>query len=201
MELHELIKIRRRELSLTLKDVAQKLGVAESTVLRYERKDIRNMSIDKIEALADVLNCSPDTLLGWNPNPLQTADKTRTDDAKADATVKINVYGSLPIPAAWLADGDTYIAFTVKDISMYPRYLEGDTVIVKVTPVCPQGHDALIAVDGSATVLRQLDYDQDGSLTLKAYNPEYPPKSFGLKEERVTILGIVREMRRSIPIP
>ena len=73
-------------------------------------------------------------------------------------------------------------------------------VIVKVTPDCPKGHDALVAVDGAA-VLRQVDYDQVGSITLKAYNPEYPPKSFGPKDERVTILGIVREMRRDIAIP
>lgn len=73
-------------------------------------------------------------------------------------------------------------------------------MIVKVTPDCPKGHDALVAVDGAA-VLRQVDYDQVGSITLKAYNPEYPPKSFGPKDERVTILGIVREMRRDIAIP
>jgi SOS-response transcriptional repressor LexA len=38
-------------------------------------------------------------------------------------------------------------------------------------------------------------------LTLQAYNPEYPPKSFSPKDERVTILGVVREIRRSIAIP
>lgn len=216
MELNELIKIRRRELGLTLKDVAQKLGVAESTVLRYERKDIRRIGIDKIAALADVLHCSPGRLLGWAPDLLPAADKAGTDGVIADKTVTINVYASLPaslpcdgiadvtgtlqIPATWLADGDTYIAVTVTELSMYPRYLEGDTVIVKVSPDCPKGHDALVAVDG-APLLRQVDYDPDGTLTLKAYNPEYPPKNFGPKDERVTILGIVREMRRNIAIP
>lgn len=63
--IHNLIKQRRLELGLTLKDVSQALGVAESTILRYETSDIQNMGIDKIENLAKVLNTTPDYLMGW----------------------------------------------------------------------------------------------------------------------------------------
>lgn len=215
MELNEFIKIRRRELGLTLKDVAQKLGVAESTILRYESKHIRNMGVDKIVALADVLKCSPDTLMGWNHQPLQTAETAGTVGGADDAKVTINIYESLPaglpfdananvigtqpIPAAWLADGDTYIAYRVKDISMYPRYLEGDLVIAKVTPDCPDGQDALVVADRPEAILRQVHHDRNGALTLTAYNPEYPPKSYRPEGDGVTILGVVREMRRDLP--
>ena len=47
---NEIIKQRRIELGLTLKDIAKALKVAESTVSRYESSDIQNMGIDKIEA-------------------------------------------------------------------------------------------------------------------------------------------------------
>ncbi len=66
MEIYKIIKARRQELGLTLKDVASALGIAESTVSRYESKDIKNMGIDKIEDLARVLNCSPGYLMGWD---------------------------------------------------------------------------------------------------------------------------------------
>lgn len=65
MEISERIKKRRLYLGLTLEDVAEKLGVAKSTVLRYETKDIGNMGIDKLELLADALRCSPAYLMGW----------------------------------------------------------------------------------------------------------------------------------------
>lgn len=62
---NEIIKQRRLELGLTLKDVSKALNVAESTVSRYESSDIQNMGIDKIEALSVVLKCSPGYLMGW----------------------------------------------------------------------------------------------------------------------------------------
>lgn len=65
MEINKIIKKRRLELGLTLKDIANALGIAESTVSRYESSDIQNMGIDKIEALAKVLECSPAYLMGW----------------------------------------------------------------------------------------------------------------------------------------
>ncbi len=66
MEISKIIKNRRQELGLTLKDVATALGIAESTVSRYESSNIQNMGIDKIEALAKVLRCSPSYLMGWD---------------------------------------------------------------------------------------------------------------------------------------
>lgn len=65
MEVQEIIKARRIELGLSIREVAQALGVAASTVSRYESSDIQNMGIDKIEALAKVLRCSPAYLMGW----------------------------------------------------------------------------------------------------------------------------------------
>ena len=65
IKINEIIKQRRIELGLTLKDVAKALNVAESTVSRYESSDIQNMGIDKIEALSVVLKCSPGYLMGW----------------------------------------------------------------------------------------------------------------------------------------
>ena len=65
MEISERIKKRRLELGLTLEDVAEKLGVAKSTVLRYETKAIGNMGLDKLELLAVALKCTPAYLMGW----------------------------------------------------------------------------------------------------------------------------------------
>ncbi|NLJ70013.1 MAG: helix-turn-helix domain-containing protein [Clostridiaceae bacterium] len=70
MKIEHLIKNRRKELGLTLKQVADALGVAESTVSRYESSEIRNMGIDKIEALTKVLLVSPSYLMGWDSDEI-----------------------------------------------------------------------------------------------------------------------------------
>lgn len=56
-----------------MRDVADALGISPSTVSRYESSDIQNMGIDKIEALAKVLRCSPAFLMGWEDEILCTS--------------------------------------------------------------------------------------------------------------------------------
>lgn len=65
MNINDRIKNRRLELGLTLKDLADKLGVAESTVSRYESSNIKNMGIDKLQDLARALSTTPSYLMGW----------------------------------------------------------------------------------------------------------------------------------------
>lgn len=85
MEINKLIKKRRLELGLTLKDVAVALGTAESTISRYESNNIQNMGIDKVEALAQVLHCSPAYLLGWEEDePVTIAAHLDTSDLTPD---------------------------------------------------------------------------------------------------------------------
>ena len=69
MSVQDIIKHRRLELDMTLKDVAKILGVAEATVSRYESGDIQNMGIDKIELLSRALRCSPGYLMGFESEP------------------------------------------------------------------------------------------------------------------------------------
>ena len=65
MNLQDKIKARRLELGMTLADVAYQMGVAESTVSRYESSHIQDIKIDKFKKLAEVLKTSPAELLGW----------------------------------------------------------------------------------------------------------------------------------------
>lgn len=68
-ELKNIIRQRRFELGMTLGDVAQRVGVANSTVQRWESGRIENLGRDKIAALATALQVSPEYLLGWTDDP------------------------------------------------------------------------------------------------------------------------------------
>ena len=46
---------RRNELKMSLEDVGKAVGVSKTTVLRWEKGDIKSMGLDKVPALAKVL--------------------------------------------------------------------------------------------------------------------------------------------------
>ena len=50
MEIKDILRERRIELDLTMKDVANSVGVSEATVSRWESGEIANMRRDKIAA-------------------------------------------------------------------------------------------------------------------------------------------------------
>ena len=60
----ELLRKRREELSLTQRQIANEVGVTESTVSRWESGDIDNMRRDKIARLANALKVSPLLIMG-----------------------------------------------------------------------------------------------------------------------------------------
>ena len=180
------IRLKRKENGYTLEEVAQKLGVSKQTVQRYETGVIANIPSDKIELLSELFNTTPAYLMGWDTN----VEKIPLDTD----TITVKVYGSVPagqpieaiedvigyeeIPAAWTRFGKEFIALVVKGDSMYPKYFEGDTVIIEVTPDCNNGQDAVVYVNGYDATLKEVHKNDDGSVTLKPFNPEYPPKTY-----------------------
>lgn len=59
------LKSRRKELRMTLEDVGNALGVTRVAVSRWENGLINNINIEKIEKIAEVLQCPPSYLMGW----------------------------------------------------------------------------------------------------------------------------------------
>jgi transcriptional regulator with XRE-family HTH domain len=69
MEVKDIIKNRRNELGMTMREVAEAVGVSEATISRWESGDIENMRRDKIAALASALKMSPSVIMGWEEPP------------------------------------------------------------------------------------------------------------------------------------
>ena len=63
MNIDLLIATRRKELNLTLEDIARHVGVSKSTVKKWESGYIKNMKRDKMSLLAEILKISPIALL------------------------------------------------------------------------------------------------------------------------------------------
>lgn len=75
MTVGERIKQRRKELGLTVDEVAERLGKNRATVYRYESNEIENLPTPILEPLAKVLNTTPEYLMGWKDKestPIET---------------------------------------------------------------------------------------------------------------------------------
>ena len=70
----ERIKERRKACNLSVVDVAAALGKARSTVYRYESDEVQDIPITVLEPLAEVLNTSPEYLMGWTDDPINYDD-------------------------------------------------------------------------------------------------------------------------------
>ena len=77
MKANEVIRMRRKELKMTLKEVANAVGVSEATVSRWESGDIKNMRRDKIAALARVLDVPPAVLMDWEQFDEELAERKK----------------------------------------------------------------------------------------------------------------------------
>ncbi|MGN1217075.1 MAG: helix-turn-helix domain-containing protein [Phocaeicola sp.] len=60
------IKQVRQEKNLTQRDIAEKVNVAPSTIMRYEQGTISDIKIPVIESIAKALNVNPSWLLGYD---------------------------------------------------------------------------------------------------------------------------------------
>lgn len=161
--------------------------------------------IDKIEIMAQYFGIEKSDLV---------EDRSEGSRSAINA-VRINVLGSVPagvpveaitdvvdwedIPLEWTRGGQEYIALRVKGDSMYPKYLEGDTVIVQIQPDCESGQDCVVYVNGYDATLKKVVKKQD-CLILQPLNPEYEPKIYDYNDEnyKIQILGPVVEIRRKV---
>ena len=83
---------------------------------------------------------------------------------------------------------------------MSPTYQEGDTLIVEKNTSCESGNDCIVAINGNEAFLKRVYINSTG-ITLQALNPKYEPLTYtneDVKKLPVTIIGIVRELRRKI---
>ena len=203
MEVKDLIYQARMKKGLTMREVAEQIGVSEGTISRWESGVIGNMRRDNIVGLSRVLGISPIDIMGWGEE-LEPVDLSNY--------IKIPVVGKIPagvpieaiediietidIPEDWTKGNKEYIGLRVSGDSMYPVLLDGDTVVIQVQPSAETGDICACYVNGYDATLKRIALTPT-SITLKPENPNYPPKTYTHPGE-VTIAGKVVEVRRKL---
>ena len=196
MNVKDIIRNRRLELSMTMKEVAERVGVSEATVSRWESGDIENMRRDKIAALAKALQMPPAVIMGWDDASIPSYPNIRPIAKK-----RFPVLGSVACgkPIYMAEEKEVYVDTTTDvkadfiliakgDSMTGARINDGDLVFVRQQPEVENGDIAVVAIDDEATLKRFYKYND--MILLKAENPDYKDMVFTPEDHKeVRVLG------------
>ena len=200
MEVKDILKSRRQELNLTMKEVAAFVGVNEGTISRWESGDIANMKRDKIMALAKALQISPAVIMGWDDgSSILPAYPGMRSIAKRSIPVlgevacgeprfmdeQIEYYTDqvegIHADFALIARGDSMVGARIHD---------GDLVFIRKQEEVENGEIAAVAIGDEATLKRVFYYANKSVLVLRAENPDYKDMEYsGSELDEVHVLG------------
>ena len=79
------IYMKRTENGMTMKQLADRLGVQTSAINKYEKGAVENIKRKTIEDMAKIFKCSPSWLMGFDAN----MDITVRDDNDLNTLVEI----------------------------------------------------------------------------------------------------------------
>ncbi len=200
------LALRRKELGLTQKDIAEMVGVSEGTVSRWESGLIANMRRDRIAAYAKALRTTPGFIMtgeqekenfipaGFSPLPqLDEVPLVGRVACGTPITAEQNVERMVSIPSEWRA------TFTLicKGKSMEPRILDGDLVAIRKQPMVENGEVAAVRIGEEATLKHVYVYSN--YIELRPENPEFESIiKIGKEMEEVVIEGKAVGLCRNI---
>ena len=185
----ERIRRRRKQLGLSVDDIAKKLGKDRATIYRYESSEIENLPLNVLEPLAKVLRVSPGYLMGWeNIIPYKTKKVPMLGEIPAGEPMMVaeecceyyvEVDESISVDFCLRVKGDSMINARIQD---------GDLVFIRKQPIVENGEIAAILIDNEVTLKRF--YKNDGGVILKPENSKYQPKYYTEKDFKdIRILG------------
>lgn len=190
-------------------DLVEKTGLDKTLINKY-LAGISNARQKNLTILADVLNVNEVWLIGYDV-PME---RTYSSDNSVPTSAVVHIYGTIPagvpmeciediidteeIPADMLKGGKQYFGLRVKGDSMFPDYLDGDTLIIEKTENCESGNDCIVMVNGNDGTFKRVFKNETG-IILQPLNPTYAPMVYSNEQILslpVKVLGVVVELRR-----
>ncbi len=196
----EILKLLREDNDYTQDDVAHGTHIVRGTYTHYELGK-RQPDLDKLKTIADFYHVPPAIFFGRSIPPFMQGIKIPVlkkiiPDTPLDAPE--NIEGYEEISPSLAANGE-YFALKIKELSMYPYYLEGDTLIVRKQTTAEQAAMVVVTVGSAEAVIRKIQIQPNG-ITLAAFNTMVEiPYSYSKREMEtlpIKIIGVVAESHR-----
>ena len=189
--LSDVIKKKRKELGLTLLEIAKYVGVSEATVQRWESGNIKNVRFEKIALLSELLKVSPAEIMGWDQLDVMTSklypnwtpgesvpyalSHVSQNNIKNCVTIPVLKYAPINTPVSEVKEIIDYeeiseelnqqgelFGLKIDDDSMKPRFSVGDIVIVKRQTTVEDGDYVVVCIDDGRNMIRQFYRSNSG---------------------------------------
>lgn len=212
-ELGQYLKQKREEADLTLRQVDYKTDITYSRLSMIEN-GTRKVTPIILKTLAKLYNL--DYIDLYEKAGYIDLAQDEKNALSNSSTAVVLVYGTIPagipmeciedvldteeIPASMLKGGKQYFGLKVKGNSMFPTYLDGDTVIFEKVDDCESGQDCVVMVNGNDGTFKRVLKNENG-IILQPLNSEYEPLVFmneQINNLPVKIIGIAKEIRRKL---
>ena len=188
---NHIIKQRKRQLKLTMDEIAEYTGASRPSVARWLAGDTKKISPERLEKLAEILQTTPDHLLGKdeisNKKPILGIVK-----AGYNMYAEENIMGYEEVNDREKSQGDYYLK-VCGDSMINARICDGDLLYIKACNDVQSGEIAIILIgDNEATVKRVIK--KEHLLILEAANPNVENMYFtekDVEELPVRIIGKV----------
>ena len=206
MTVGERVKQARIKASLSVDELAARIGKDRSTIYRYESNEIEKLPTSIIEPLSKALGVLPSYLMGWEE------DTTLVPPILSDDIVTFPIIGNIAagydeiavedwsgetvdVPVSYLRgrNKSEFFVLKVKGDSMYPLYHEGDKVLIlKQSTLNRSGDIGAVMYEGECATLKKIEYVKgEDWMRLIPINPNYIPKTIeGVDLENCRVLGI-----------
>ena len=225
METHENIKHLREKNGLSQEKLAELVGYKDRSSIAKIEAGLVDLSQSKIALFANALNVTPAYLMGIDESfesgktsipASKNSSRILSSDTLSDV-VSFPVVGSICAGYNGLAQeeytGDSeelprsmfrgypqeeLRVFRVSGDSMYPRFLDGDRVLVHAQPSVDNGDVAVVCYNGDEATLKRV-YTFRDHIDLVPYNPEYKTKRIdGPDMFQVHVFGKVLKLIRDV---
>ena len=183
MQTREKIKHLRKQFGVSAQALADLIGISKATLYRYENGDIEKIPVHILEKIADVLDCSPLSLM---ENPVEGQTCSPIGDAFIERFE--------PTEPELTEDNSFYLHITGD--CMYPMFIEGDVAQIHRQNYAESGSFAAVSIDGSDAIVQKVVFGAN-YCELHSVNPMYPVRRYeGVEMARVQVCGVVKELRR-----
>ena len=191
----ERIRYRRQQLGISVRDLAERLGVSHGAITKWENNQTKGIPDQHFAALAEILDCNVLWLVGMD-------DAIKTDSLQDLPPVRqVPILGEIacgdPILCVENHDGaanvpvDSSADFALRcsgDSMINARIFPGDLVLIRQQSDVDSGDIAAVLINGETTLKRVFKYED--RIELRPENPLYRPLLLeGEKIEAVRILG------------
>lgn len=169
------IKERREKIGMSVEEVARKLGVARTTVYRYESAEIEKMPVSVLFDLANILRTNPFYLMGINCDEDITLQNMSEEELEEYERIRekniVKVYGKIaagqPIEAIEEVIDEivcpypklnktNLIALQVNGDSMNKVIQNGDYAIIRRQEEVESGEIAAVLIDRQDATLKKF---------------------------------------------